>query len=102
MEKTTEFLDAERDLRNKIQSIFNNINADFPKLLDNYFEGNSFATEEHLKNDMDFSTPKDFLVAVLSYYADNYGPAFCSDVIKRRSKKNTKRIRNSLSGWYSS
>ena len=67
--------------------------------LKKYLKENTYAQEQHLKEDLGWSIPKDFVVALFEDAAEQYSCLGCSEPVKRKAKKNTRIIKSKLYVW---
>ena len=97
--KAIELKNAEKDLKKKVEEILKDNMEYMKSRLKKYLKENTYAQEQHLKEDLGWSIPKDFVVALFEDAAEQYSCLGCSEPVKRKAKKNTRIIKSKLYVW---
>ena len=96
MKKPKELSIAEKDLREKVSVLLNDIRTNAKEMLRDYLKENTYAQEKHLESGMLWNVPKDFVVALLEDAIWNYSPNFAPIPTIRKHKKNVRAIKAKL------
>ena len=90
---------AEKDLKKKVEEILKDNMKYMKSKLKKYLKESTYAQEQHSKENLGWSVPKDFVVALFEDAAEQYSCLGCSEPVKRKAKKNTRIIKSKLYVW---
>lgn len=96
MKKPRELSIAEKDLKEKVSVLLNDIRTHGKEMLRDYLKENTYAQEKHLESGMLWNVPKDFVVALLEDAIWNYSPNLGTRPAIRSHKKNVRMIKAKL------